>query len=68
MNTLPGNVFPMSVKRDKIAEYTKVTHVAFGCGCVRTFHVEHPAEAAIRCEKHGDHVVSTNQELVPKAA
>ena len=50
----------------KITEVEKVTHIAFGCGCVKTFHVEHPAEAYMRCVDHGDHMISSTQEYQPK--
>jgi hypothetical protein len=57
MNTVTGNVLP-------ICEI--VTHVAFGCGCVRTFHADHPADPVARCQTHGDTIISTTKELVPK--
>lgn len=57
MNTANGNVLTM---------YETVTHVAFGCGCVRTFHVDHPADTGDRCKEHGDTMVSTTQELVKR--
>ena len=57
MNTPNGKVLPM---------FEKVTHVAFGCGCVQTFHVEHKASPISRCEQHGDGIISTTEELVRK--
>ena len=45
--------------------FEKVTHIAFGCGCVRTFHVKHQMPAQ-RCPKHGDCMVSTTEEVVRK--
>jgi hypothetical protein len=59
MNTVSGKVLPL---------YETVTHVAFGCGCVRTFHVEHPADPVARCAEHGDTIISTTEELVRKVA
>lgn len=56
----------MTLKDKYVTEVEKVTHVAFGCGCVRTFHVKHPAEANVRCAEHGDFPISTTEELVPK--
>lgn len=55
MDTLNAKVIPM---------YEKVVHIAFGCACVRTFHVEQLTLVA--CPTHGDPVVSTTEELVRK--
>jgi hypothetical protein len=52
MNTLTGKVLPM---------YEKVVHIAFGCGCVRTFHVKHQMTAQ-RCPVHGDVMISSTEE------
>lgn len=59
MNTLNGKVLPM---------YERVTHVAFGCACVRTFYSGQDAEAIDRCAIHGDRILSTTEELVRKQA
>ena len=55
MSTLNGNVLPM---------YERVIHIAFGCACVRTFNV---GELTMnKCPTHGDRMISTTEELVPK--
>ena len=59
MNTESAKVLPM---------YEKVMHVAFGCGYVRTFHVEHPADPVAQCKDHGDHIISTTEELQKRVA
>lgn len=66
-----GSVFTENVKMftvddKKMTLYEKVIHVAFACGCVRTFHVEHQATGT-RCDKHGDHMISTTEEIRPLA-
>ena len=40
----------------------KVTHIAFGCACVRTFHVEQLL--LVTCPLHGDPIVSTTEEWI----
>lgn len=45
----------------------KVVHMAFACGCVRSFRVERQMTAQ-RCPVHGDHMVSSTEEQVPKVA
>ena len=55
MNTLDDKVLPM---------YEKVVHIAFGCACVQTFRVEQLT--LVKCPIHGDHIISTTEELVPK--
>jgi hypothetical protein len=45
--------------------FEKVIHVAFGCGCVQTFHVERQV-VMNRCPCHGDGPVSTTEESVPR--
>ena len=57
MNTLTGKVIPL---------FEKVIHVAFGCGCVQTFHVEHQV-VMNRCPCHGDGPISSTEELVPRS-
>jgi len=50
------------------AEKVLVTHVAYACGCVRTFHIGQVFTEAV-CEEHGDPVISTTQEhLLPERA
>lgn len=44
----------------------KVVHVAYGCGCVRTFHVEHRLPDHL-CSQHGDRQLSFTEEEVPVA-
>jgi len=56
MNTLTDKVLPM---------YEKVIHIAFGCGCVRSFHVEHQMTTQ-RCITHGDPMISFTEEYQPK--
>lgn len=56
MNTLNAKTLP---------EYVKVIHVAFGCGCVRTFHVEHQSKET-RCVSHGDPQISFTEEYRPR--
>jgi hypothetical protein len=55
MNTLTDEVLPV---------FEKVVHIAFGCACVRTFHVEQLT--LVRCPIHGDPIVSSTEELVEK--
>lgn len=52
-----------------LSMHEKVVHVAFGCGCVRTFHVEHQTTTH-RCVTHGDPMISFTEEyqLKVKAA
>lgn len=58
----------MATSNEKtLPDFEKVIHVAFGCGCVRTFHVEHQA-TEMRCIAHGDPQISFTEELRPKAA
>lgn len=57
MNTLTDKVLPA---------YEKVVHIAFGCACVRTFHVEQLT--LVKCPIHGDPIVSSTEEWVPKPA
>ena len=45
----------------------KVVHVAYGCGCVRTFHVEHQTPE-MKCDKHDSAQISFTEECRPKAA
>lgn len=52
MNAQNGKVLP---------KYETVIHIAFGCGCVRTFHVEQLTLVA--CPEHGDYITSTTEEL-----
>jgi hypothetical protein len=59
MNTRKGKV---------ISLHEKVVHVAFACGCVRTFHVERNHMPRTRCATHGDAQVSFTEEQVLKAA
>ena len=56
MNTLDDKVLP---------SYEKVIHIAFGCGCVQTFHPEQMT--AQRCLSHGDHMISSTVEYQKKA-
>jgi hypothetical protein len=56
MNTLAEKVLPM---------YEKVIHIAFGCGCVQSFHAKQLT--LVKCPIHGDHILSTTEEWVPKA-
>lgn len=56
MNTMTAKVIPM---------FEKVVHVAFGCGCVQTFHVKHQMTTN-RCLLHGDPMTSFTEELQPK--
>lgn len=42
-------------------EKVLVTHVAYACGCVRTFRAEEIFTEAT-CKEHGDPVLSTTQE------
>lgn len=55
MNTQNGKVLP---------RYEKVIHIAFGCGCVRTFDTEQLTMVA--CPDHGDYIISTTEEMVRK--
>lgn len=55
------NTHNVKVEEQKV----RVTHVAFACGCVRSFTDEAPAETAVACKEHGDYMVSTIQELIP---
>jgi len=55
MNTVTEKISPM---------YDQVIHIAFGCACVRTFHVEQPT--FIRCPVHGDSIISTTTEYLEK--
>ncbi len=57
MNTLTDKVLPA---------YEKVLHIAFGCGCVRSFHVKQMTDQ--NCLIHGDSMVSSTEELVPTKA
>jgi len=57
MNTLLGKVLPL---------YEKVIYIAFGCGCVQTFHAKQMA--AQRCPIHGDSMVSSTEEYQEKVA
>lgn len=57
MTALDGKVLPM---------HEKVIHIAFGCGCVRTFHVERQMTSQ-RCMQHGDAMISFTEEFHPKA-
>jgi hypothetical protein len=57
MNTLNAKPLP---------EYETMLHIAFGCGCVQTFHVEQLT--LVECPIHGDRILSTTEELVRKAA
>lgn len=58
MTTLNEKVFPTS---------EKVLHVAYTCGCVRSFHVERePMDPfATRCYTHGDGWTSFTEEYQP---
>jgi hypothetical protein len=56
MNTVTDKVLPA---------YEKVIHIAFGCGCVQSYRPKQMTSQ--RCPIHGDTMVSSNQELVPKA-
>ena len=58
MNTLNGNVVPM---------YEKVIHVAFGCGCVHSFHVKRH-DIFQKCPEHGDWMLSSTEEIREKVA
>lgn len=49
----------------KVTEVEKVIHVAYGCGCVRTFHVKHQSSDT-RCLIHGDPQISFTEEYQPK--
>lgn len=55
MNTLIDNILPM---------YERVIHIAFGCGCVQSFAPDQVS--MIKCPVHGDGMLSTTEELVPK--
>lgn len=55
MNTFIDKVLPV---------YEKVVHIAFGCACVRSFHVEQLT--MVNCPIHGDPMISSTEELVPK--
>ena len=56
----------MDTQNVKVDEHkVRMTHVAFACGCVRSFHNEAPAEATVACKTHGDYMVSSTQEWVP---
>ena len=57
MNTLTDKVLPA---------YEKVLHIAFGCGCVRSFRVKQMTDQT--CLIHGDRMVSSTEELVPRSA
>lgn len=43
--------------------HEKVIHVAYGCGCVQTFHVKR-FTPDMRCATHGDHQLSFTEEWV----
>lgn len=47
--------------------FEKVVHVAYRCGCVRSFHVKHQ-RPEVRCPKHGDAQLSFTEERVPQKA
>ena len=53
MNTLTEKIF---------TSYEKVIYIAFGCGCVQSFRPNQMT--AQRCPQHGDHMVSSTEELV----
>lgn len=53
MNTLAGNNLSLG---------EKVVHVAYGCGCVRTFHVERNHMPRTQCATHGDKQTSFTEE------
>lgn len=55
MNTLDAKVLPV---------YEKVVHIAFGCACVRSFHVEQLT--LVKCPIHGDPIVASTEEWLPK--
>lgn len=44
----------------------KVVHVAYGCGCVRTFHVERNHMPRTQCATHGDAQRAFTEEYLPK--
>jgi hypothetical protein len=58
------NVKMFTVADKKMTFTEKVIHIAFACGCVRTFHVEHQATET-RCAEHGDRMISTTEEVLP---
>lgn len=47
-------------------EYERLVHVAYACGCVRTFHVEHNVVPDPQCAAHGDRYVCSTEESLPK--
>lgn len=50
--------------------YDKVIHIAYGCGCVESRHVEQSSTDS-QCDAHGDPMISFTEELVlrkPQAA
>lgn len=59
MNTLVANF---------LASMERVVHVAYGCGCLRTFHVERNHTPRTRCETHDSEQISFTEELVPRQA
>lgn len=59
MNTLDGKVLTL---------LEKVIHVAYSCGCVRTFHVERNHMPRTKCATHGSDQISFTEERVPRQA
>jgi hypothetical protein len=56
MSTMTEKVLPL---------YEKVIHIAFGCGCVRTF-LPHQMTAQ-QCPVHGDRMISSTEEFQKKS-
>jgi len=54
-----------AVPRNSFCATEKVTHVAFRCGCVSTFH-KNEAWAA-QCQRHGEQIMSMVEEIRPRA-
>jgi hypothetical protein len=59
MNTLNAKVLTL---------LEKVVHVAYECGCVRTFHVERNHLPRVQCATHGKPQISFTEEQVPRKA
>jgi hypothetical protein len=58
----------MNTLNAKVKLMEKVIHIAFGCGCVRTFHVEQEHPDVVACPEHGDMILSSTEEYRERAA